>query len=429
MAITVQQHDLQGNILCGYGRGFAYGLYLFLQVEGQTAAARWLGGLSEQITSAVPWPQPPPHTVNVGFTCAGLRALGVPDGQLKAFPADYQEGMAKRSGRLGDTGPNAPEHWEGGLGGAHVLVSVRACGAGARDALQARLAADAAAHGLAVVYAQRTALLDHGREHFGFRDDISQPAIRDPRAGPERRTPAQVEVLPGEFVLGYPDEGGSPLERSPLMVNGSYQVVRKLEQDVDGFAELLHSEAGVDRSRQELLAAKLVGRWRDGTPLERSPDAPRPRQAGDLGWANEFGYADDADGSRCPIGAHIRRAHPRDALDKRGRLTMRHRIIRRGMPYAPAREGERPGLFFTCFQASIARQFEFVQADWCNDGDAFGLGHDPDVFSGRDDGKMTIQGAAPSLIPLRSFVRLRGGDYFFAPGLAALRKIARLGGG
>jgi Dyp-type peroxidase family len=429
MAVAVQQHDLQGNILCGYGRRFAYGLYLFLVIEERSAAAGWLHALSGQVTSAARWRETPRHTVNVAFTHAGLRAFGLSGDQLRDFSADFRDGMAKRSGRLGDVGPSAPECWERGLGDSHVLVSARAASAGGRDALQAQLAVQAAEHRLAVVYAQRTALLDGGREHFGFRDDISQPAINDPHAGPERRTPAQGEVLPGEFVLGYPDEGGSQLERSPLLVNGSYQVVRKLEQDVPAFTAFLRREAGAERARQELLAAKLVGRWPDGTPLVRSPDAPRPRDAADLGWANDFGYADDADGRRCPLGAHVRRTNPRDAFDEHGHLTMRHRIIRRGMPYEPEADGERGGLVFASFQASIERQFEFMQAQWCNDGNAFGLGDDPDVFSGRDDGKMTIQGSVPHFVPLQRFVRLRGGDYFFAPGLAALRKIARFADG
>ena len=79
----------------------------------------------------------------------------------------------------------------------------------------------------------------------------------------------------------------------------------------------------------------------------------------------------------------MRRTNPRDALGWEGRLTARHRILRRGMPYGPPLpdgaddDGEERGLLFVCLQASIARQFEIVQTQWCNDGNAFGLGRSP----------------------------------------------------
>jgi Dyp-type peroxidase family len=198
-------------------------------------------------------------------------------------------------------------------------------------------------------------------------------------------------------------------------------VVRKLEQDVEGFWEFIAAEAGHDRDRQKWLAAKILGRWPDGTPVVLSPDAPRPERCKDLGWLNEFTYAHDFDGFACPIGAHIRRTNPRDSMDREWRFSNRHRIIRRGMPYASNRER---GLVFACYQASIERQFEFVQSQWCGDGNAFGLGSDPDFIGGGPNGKMTIQGTPPTLVPMRRFVTTRGGDYFFAPGIRGLRYIA-----
>ena len=122
--------------------------------------------------------------------------------------------------------------------------------------------------------------------------------------------------------------------------------------------------------------------------------------------ANDFRYGEDRDGRRCPLGAHIRRSNPRDALGFEGALSMRHRMIRRGMPYGPplpegvdADDGTDRGLVFVSFQASIARQFEGVQGPWLSDGNIFGLGHDKDFLLGasthRAHGKMTIQGARP----------------------------------
>jgi len=175
----------------------------------------------------------------------------------------------------------------------------------------------------------------------------------------------------------------------------------------------------------------VVGRWRDSTPLVLSPDAPDPGSRG----SNDFRYAEvDADGRRCPLGAHIRRANPRDALDPQARLSFRHRMIRRGMPYGPPLpqeasedDGQERGLVFVCLVASIARQFESVQVQWLNDGNIFHLGRDKDFLMGDEagTGKMTVQGAPPFfLAPQRSFVTTRGGEYLFVPGITALAAIA-----
>jgi Dyp-type peroxidase family len=235
-----------------------------------------------------------------------------------------------------------------------------------------------------------------------------------------------VPVAAGEFVLGYEDEGGVvPEGPTGIGFNGSYMVVRKLEQDVEGFWDFLRGEAEGDAASMDWLAAKIVGRWRDGTPLVRSPEGPDGDGAA-RDALNDFTYGADPEGFRCPIGAHIRRTNPRDSLDSEWRFTNRHRIIRRGMPYAPEGDGGKPGLIFVCFQASIERQFEFVQSQWMGDGNALGLGSDPDFIAGPSAGKMTIQGAPPRFVPMQRFVTTRGGGYFFVPGMSALRLIAEL---
>jgi Dyp-type peroxidase family len=418
----VQQADLQGNVLCGYGRDFGHGLYLFARVRDARAARVWIGERASDVTTALPWRRAPAHTLNLAFTWEGLRALGAPERVLDSFPDRFKEGMRARAGELGDVGPSAPGEWDADLGRIHMLLTVTAPASSPRDERQRVLERALAAAGFEVSARVRTAFLPDGREPFGFRDGVSQPAIRDPHAGPHPRDP---EIRPGEFVLGYEDEGGciaaGPRE---LGSNGSYMVVRKLEQDVSGFWDFVRAQAGPDRERQEWLAAKLVGRWRDGTPLELSPDLPPARMTDDLVALNDFGYAADSDGFRCPIGAHIRRANPRDALDPRGRLARRHRIIRRGMPLEPTANDGRPGLMFVCFQASIARQFEFVQRQWLGAGDVFGIGDDADPLVGPGGGKMTFQGTPPTLLGLERFVTTRGGDYFFVPGIAALGRIA-----
>ena len=422
---VVEQADVQGNVLCGYGRAYGHGLFLFLEVERPVAARRWLAELAGRVTTAVPWTRPPQRTLNVALTAHGLRRLRIADAGLAGLSPEFRAGMRCSAEALGDTGASAPEEWQPALSTPEVLLIVTARCARVRDRARAQLEAEAAAHGLRASECQLAGYLPEGREPFGFRDGISQPAIRDPNAGPYRRGPRHVEVAPGEFVLGYPDEAGPGLTPPPIGRNGSYAVVRKLEQDVDGFWSHLRRQAGPDGARQEWLAAKLVGRWRDGTPMAVSPSHPDTSRPRDDEPVNDFRYAGDADGHRCPIGAHVRRANPRDSLDRDGKLTLRHRIIRRGMPYPAGPHDRRPGLMFVCYQADIRRQFEFVQSQWCNHGEVFGLGTDPDPIVGPPAGKVTIQGRPPVFLEAKSFVTTRGGGYFLVPGIRALRHIGK----
>jgi Dyp-type peroxidase family len=212
-------------------------------------------------------------------------------------------------------------------------------------------------------------------------------------------------------------------------------VWRKLHQDVAGFRAQLHEQAERLQLEEELVAAKLVGRWRDGSPLALRPDAPDPALGNDKQRANDFRYGDDPLGRSCPRGAHVRRTNPRDALGWEGRLTARHRILRRGMPYGPALaegaadDGVARGLLFVCLQASIARQFEIVQTQWCNDGNAFGLGREADPITGPAGGEVRhiIEGDPPRVASgLRSYVECRGGEYLVVPAISALRALPGL---
>lgn len=445
---SVDQSDLQGNILCGYGNSFAHVLYLFLRVDDADAGRRLLGQLAGEVRNAEPWKTKPDEAVNVAVTHDGLRALGVRRDVLDSFPEEFRDGMEARAELLGDTADSAPHRWDEGLRAdrIHLLVTVAAQTDDARDKVSSRLR-KGLGEGLSVVHEQRAGLLrelrddEAVREHFGFADGLSQPTIEDPAAGPRdhegRGTPARDDqwddIAPGEFVLGYPDEDRlvASAPPDPLRRNGSFMVVRKLLQDVGGFRSYLGSSAPALGMSEELLAAKMVGRWRSGAPLSMTPDRNDPDLS--MGGSrraelNAFRYGPDADGRRCPIGAHIRRANPRDALGWHGLLTKRHRIIRRGMPYGPPFHGEDAdrGLMFVCYQASISRQFEFIQSLWLNDGDSFGLGDERDpLANGVPSERMTIQGERPKfLASLPSFVSTRGGDYFFAPGIAALRALA-----
>jgi Dyp-type peroxidase family len=458
--VRVDQRDLQGNVLAGYG--FDRALFVVLRVTDPDAGRAWLGELmaGDAITTAVPFGDPKPAaTLNLAFTHDGLRALGVSEEALRSFPADFRQGMAARADRLGDQGADAPGRWESGLrpGEPHVLVTMASNDDTTLDERRATLEARVAAErsGAEIVHEVPTSVIDDPRreavvrEHFGFADGLAQPSIDGVAAdepsrpvGPWQRRGQGTPVgrgrwkplKPGEFVLGYPDEAGlladTPID--PLRRSGSYMVVRKLRQNVALFHRYLRDAAGGDDDEARRLAAKIVGRWQDGTPIVKCPEPPGPDRSADEP-DNDFRYGGDPHGLRCPLGAHIRRASPRDALGFGGQLSARHRMIRRGMPYGPpardplVEDGIERGLMFVCYQASIERQFEVVQGRWLADGDAFGLGEDRDFLLGGEDpnGKMIVHGAEPRVLaPRRAFVVNRGGGYFFAPGIAALRALA-----
>jgi Dyp-type peroxidase family len=451
----VDQGDVQGNVLCGYGNDFRCAWYGFALVTEPEAAREWLGRQVEAVTTAVPWSTPPLHTLNVALTHKGLGKIGVPAWLLKTFPQEFQEGMAKRAKCLGDLGDSDPAKWDRQLRGdkaPHILVTVfartRAALEERRDEIRAGMES-----GFSLAHEVDAELLEHplpgafAREHFGFADGLAQPTIKG-NAGPWERPGGGTPVAgggweplaPGEFVLGYVDEDGMYPEApaQPLGRNGSFTVVRKLKQDVPEFRRFFDEASKKRPGVAEVLEAKMLGRWHDGTPLVLSPDAPDPEVSGDrsrYSSINDFRYSEsDAGPLACPLGAHVRRANPRDAFGWEGTLTRRHRIIRRGMPYGPAYDeheenGIERGLLFICHQASIARQFEVIQRRWLYDGDAFGLGDDKDFLtSAEDGGKMTIQAARPVpptfLSPQKRFVTLRGGGYFFTPGIAALSALA-----
>ena len=434
--MTLDPRDLQGNILRGYH--FPHAAFQFVQVLDPSAGRRLLAELIDPVITEEEWGGKPPWTLNVAVTATGLEALGLDQAVLDGFPADFREGMRKRAAELGDVGPSAPAHWDKRLrsGSAHLLLVIYAPGEGERDRQLARWKARVERdEGLRCGFGQLADKLPSAREHFGFEDGFSQPAVEGsgrPAAGEGvlRRLGRWRELRLGEFVLGHRDEDGVvPGRDRPLLHNGTFMVWRKLEQDVALFRRWLRETAGGDPQEEEWLKAKIVGRWPNGDSLVRSPEG---HPAG--GKRNQFLYGADADGLRCPVGAHVRRANPRDALGFRTDRTRRHRLLRRGMPYGTALpdgvlegDGEERGLIFVCLNASIARQFELVQSNWLYDGDAFGLGGDRDFLLGPADpaGKMTVPGNPPRFLsPQQQFVRTRGGEYLFVPGMRALATLA-----
>ena len=339
-----------------------------------------------------------------------------------------------------------------------------------------------------------------GVEPFGFQDGISQPALDWSR---EREAPGEeIEygnlLALGEFLLGYPNEYGKytarPLlaeaddprrmlptaeddpSRRDLGRNGTYLVLRELEQDVSGFWRFLDARAGGDAAARRRLAEAMVGRTMEGEPLV--PASPR-RIAGvgsgrEDDRLNRFTYDADGEGLRCPVGAHIRRANPRNAdlpagatgffsrllriagfggKGFRGDLIASarfHRVLRRGREYGPPLSPEEAllpgrsdygarGLHFLCLNANIARQFEFVQNAWMMGTKFSGLSDEGDPLVGSREGIAGCLATDTFSIPgkgevtrritgLPRFVNVRGGAYFFLPSLSALRYLSSLGG-
>jgi Dyp-type peroxidase family len=455
MAVHMDLGDIQGDILRAYGNDYDCTTYAFVTIDCPPEQARaWFSGLVKHVTTAEPWPdgEKPRTTLNVSVTAAGLRALGVSEAVVGSFSQEFRDGMSRRAALLGDIGPSDPTTWEPGLGtgDAHVLLTINAQQTSDRERALGKMSdAMNAAGGVRIIYQEDTELLAGAREHFGSADGFSQPAIEgtsDDRArggGVPLKDGGWRALAPGEFILGYPDEDTrvDPKQRlpnapaAPLGKSGTYMVWRKLYQDVALWRRVIRDAANrYDGGDARKLSAKVVGRWDNGAPLVTHPDGPPADYDPKVHAANDFRYDGDRDGMRCPIGAHVRRSNPRDALGFEGHLSFRHRMIRRGMPYgAPLAEGVYEddgvdrGLVFVSFQGSISRQFEGVQVQWLNAGNIFGLGHDRDFILGdpHATGKMTIQGKPPFfLAPQELFVRTRGGEYLFVPGMTALATMA-----
>ncbi len=451
----LNETDIQGFTLRGYNLPVAR--YLFLEFTDAGRTRSLIHRLLDEITTGQQWDGGKPEsTVNIAFTHRGLVALELPDATLLSFPVEFQQGMRKRSDILGDTGLNSPNRWDSLWldGRVHAWLGVNAKSAESLDICCAQMTALAQQTGGATVIGSQdaaAAVIDgqpSTKEHFGFTDGFGNPDYlgvsrnSQPGQGKLMADGRWAPLATGELLLGYADEAGElPVAPVPhlLASNGTFMVYRKLHQNLATFRAYLDEQAAGYSGGKEKLAAKFIGRWRDGTPIELSPDRPDPSIAQDPAQSTNFRFGADLDGTRCPIGAHIRRVHPRDAFGFNGKLIDRRRITRRGLPYGRfAAEGEAVsddedrGVIFMALNANISRQFEFVQQQWIEYGNDAHLGNDKDILMGNHGGrgKFVIQGDATATNPplicsmLPNFVELRGGDYFFLPSITALGMIA-----
>lgn len=528
MTTNLNLHDIQGNIVKGYGRfGFPFARYVFFSIKDSVEGRKFIEQITPLVTTAVPWEKNgdasdglvrPQATTNIAFTYNGLKQLGLPEKSLHSFPEEFTMGMKARKDILGDNGQSAPEFWDKIWHEDDSVDIWLSINGQTKEYIENRyqkiqgilnnsnggvvqLSGHKGENGDDdLPYQEAAAVFENDKptpkEHFGYTDGISNPFFKGSRSNPAyvlgggkvtNKAPDGLSgwepLETGEFILGYKDEAqelpDAPFPRL-LSYNGTFMVYRKLHENVGSFNGYVKKQAANHPEKnEELIAAKFAGRWRNGAPLSLFPTQKKADEyIAELGAAEKetkkdgnaierglakikflkllsklvgFSYNDDLAGSKCPVGAHIRRSNPRGSLEygvkgafnTPGALVNRRRILRRGLPYGVSNDKTKDdgnhGIIFMTVGASIKRQFEFVQQQWINYGNDFKLANEKDVILGNNDttsegvgnGQMTFEAEpntdkAPhfcSNIP--RFVEMRGGDYFFIPSMTALHIISK----
>ncbi len=468
--IKFDPENVQGNILRGYRKQKVR--HIIVEISDRRKAREFLAAAADgtredvpRITRSANWAPPAPQCCfNIGITFAGMRALGLPTRHLNTFPGEYRQGMASRAAKLGDFGDSAPTKWPAPFDAPeriHIVASAYSDETEDLDKVQAQVA-----EAFNVLGVRDGRNLPDGKVFFGYVDGISQPKFKH-IFDPSQVTVDEPRDPLGTALLGYPThfeglefEVPSPKE---VFCNGSFNAFRVLQQNVIAFenylteaADMLMTHPDVDKllpegaeknidggvtrrdALREVVAAQMCGRWRNGTPYELSPDSNDPT---DISRTN-FDYTQT---SRCPAGAHMRRANPRGGPIVQRVANYSRRLVRRGMSYGPdfdpdaARSGdddnEERGLLGNFIGANFGAQFEAVTCDWIN----YGL-QDPNITGTNDPllGANVVEtssfdltlsdGGHIRLSELPRFVNTRGGAYTFLPSLAAIRYLSQLTG-
>jgi deferrochelatase/peroxidase EfeB len=443
--------DIQGTLLRGYtDPQVRFFLLRIDDADGARAFCQKLlpgSGAPLTITTALRWQEKPPCRLTLGMTSGGLKKLIGPDGYTTVqnktagdYFTPFDAGAEHRASQVGDVGISDPQNWWKN-GGSRLLDPPSTSDLDLLIALYTQSPQDRERFSEALL-----GLIPHGVDgrpalvpafvqdsdalpnpgfteparkiHFGYADGISQPRLQD-SAGHDVIEPKEGDDRPGvpvtSFVMTRPEA-----YIHPLLENGSYAAFRLLYQDVAAFNTYINTQ-GMD---PHLAAAKMCGRWLNGTPLVTAPDKPleKPSER-DL---ESFHYLpNDGGGQRCPYSAHIRRTNPRDDTFVRGNefypapSSQQRRIIRRAGPYGPdysesTRDAQR-GLVGLFIGAKLREQFEFVMNTWVGQGGfRNGLPADVDPLFAPD-----------ALGSLHSFIRTDGALYVFLPGIAGLAQIAQ----
>ena len=462
--------NLQGNILKSHGRNFSLHLFLTFAAAPEISR-RWVAGFAERFVTSAYQQHLQSKALNDverlfgGFylSAAGYQSLGFDD--LSEFEEDnsiennvlisFKDGMAAGFDELSDA---PPDEWDAPFRDHQIHALILLADDDEEKLLEATKQIKSALEKIgAKIFVQKGAVLRDANgkpiEHFGFRDCISQPLFYQQDIEKEREkgfdrwdATAPLNLVLVKDVLS--DETDA---------FGSYLVYRKLEQNVKAFRETERRLAGADclnlaESDRERAGALIVGRYRNGVPLELSATG-RDENLIDYNNFNFIGANDQPSVGKCPYHAHVRRMMPRGELGlSNGKFSdeeLRHRIVRRGITYDdrerdadgnPLVSGDAEkdvGLLFMCFQSSIPKQFGFLQARWANTSGFLGkdeVGIDPIIGQNRDlqdfehqkwypqwgDGNQT-----PKTFEFKTFVTLKGGEYFFAPSIAFLKSLGK----
>jgi deferrochelatase/peroxidase EfeB len=418
--------------------------YNFITFRTAEGGRRWINDLADIVGTAktvMAASDADMRWVSLAFTYNGLQKLGVDDASLATFPEPFRQGMAARADILGDTGINHPDNWEDQIASPdlHAVVILFARNGQERERCITKhdeyLRDNPDVKVLSSLMLEAVPPFDYIHEHFGYRDRLTTPIIEgmDIVHSPGSSPPSK----PGEFFLGYPDQTGlTPAQPQPeiLSKNGSFLAYRKMREHVGAFRDFLKAN-GKTEEEQELVAAKLMGRWRKtGAPLVLCPDKDDRELGFDNERNNNFDYEKmDPHGYACPMGSHIRRMNVRDG--RVSRIMNRRLIIRRGGTYGPHLPDDAPedganrgiAVFGGC--ADIARQFEFLISVWANDPEFLEL-KEKDPFAGSIDGgfEMTVpkRPIKKKVKGLNAFTTVTGGAYFFLPGIRGLKYLASL---
>jgi Dyp-type peroxidase family len=437
---VLEMGDIQATVLRPRPHPYR-GQYVVLRIDDAAQGRETLRRIIPHVAPADDWWVPSlPGWLGIAFSYQGLKALGVPQASLDSFPQAFREGMAARASVLNDTGNNAPANWEYPFGNSDMHVAL-AIYSKDEESLAAVMELARQSHhelpGISVIYRLKFSELPDGRNPFGFKDGLHNPHVEgsgipiDPGFG--------ASIKAGEFVMGYPDELGETMtapEPEVLRRNGTFLAFRKFHTRVAAFRKYLREQAS-SPEEEELIAAKMVGRWRSGAPLVLAPEHDDANLGADANRNNVFSYRDDMRGLKCPVSAHMRRVNPRDGLENDLVAVNLHHFLRRGTNYGhPLPEGvleddgEQRGGVFLFIGAHLERQFEFVQSQWVTDGNfiSHGTEQDPILGNAEGEGIFTIPKypLRRRLHGLPQFVAVRGGEYCFMPGLRALKWLASL---
>ena len=471
--VTLAEDDIQGFMFTSYAKYLHCAAYILLRITDGNSGRRWLGEIIDKISTGKQRSKKErgeeKFALSIAFTSSGLSKYGFSRQDLATFSRAFQEGMMieHRAETLGDIEESAPENWNWGdfKNPADILLMVFAVDECTLTEQTALLRSQIEACGglEEIIILPQAGRQPDMKEHFGFLDGVGQPVIEGSGKAQNqlRRTGHATVIKAGEFILGYenelnvkdivPSAGGMP----EFGNNGTYLVFRQMEQDVAAFWTFLDEatrrpDKTSDPDARERLGAKMVGRWRSGAPVslypDRDPHGGTPPEVDE----NNFGYSEnDTQGFGCPIGAHIRRANPRDSLPPNPETALqsakRHRIIRQGRSYGDhaedvfVKDEKERGLYFICLNSDLERQFEFIQQTWINNKKFSGLYDEVDPLIGsRKNSATGGKNKGEDLFtvqedPLRTrihnlgkFVTIKGGGYFFMPGINALRYMAAL---